>query len=459
MKRNVSIALIGIASLLLLGSVIGSARAALAYYSEDYVAQMDMKSIGISLLENGERISWRDYLHKDDAWNQDSGVLLSKLLGEGETFSFDKQYTEELAVENSGAIDEYVRVTVNKYWETDNSEEDVSHGKRMDLDPSLIQIHFLEENGWVIDKESSTEERTVLYYSNVLKSGQTSPLFADTISIDGKATRVVSEKKTIDPQGYTTIESQYEYDGARFMVQADVDAVQTHNGKEAIKSAWGVDVAVADEGALELKKESVAFDGKKMDSTFSSTKLAATVAKMQPGDQVDFTVHIANESDQATDWYMSNTVLQSLEDAQKVAANGGYTYRLTYCDMSQKETILYDSQQVGGEKGISAWKGLREATDSLDEFFFLRRLNQGENGDVHLTIGLDGESQGNVYQDTLARLKMDFAVEDANKDTFTTRQVKTGDVWTGGALIALVLGLFCVVIGWINQKRRGSVAK
>ena len=31
---------------------------------------------------------------------------------------------------------------------------------------------------------------------------------------------------------------------------------------------------------------------------------------------------------------------------------------------------------------------------------------------MKLLVGLDGESQGNVYQDTLAKLMMNFAVED-----------------------------------------------
>lgn len=34
------------------------------------------------------------------------------------------------------------------------------------------------------------------------------------------------------------------YDGYSFNLDAEVDAVQTHNAKAAIKSAWGVDVSV-----------------------------------------------------------------------------------------------------------------------------------------------------------------------------------------------------------------------
>ncbi len=254
MKKRISVILIAVSSLLLVGSVVGSVRAALIYYSEDYVAQMDVKSIGVSLVENDQTVSWRDYLHKDDAWNQDTGALLTNMLSKDEALVLNKNYKEELSVRNSGTIDEYVRVTVNKYWvDVDPDTKEASTKKRMDLDPTLIQVHFLEENGWLLDKESSTNERTVLYYHDILKSGETSPLFADTISINDKIAQIVSEERTTDADGYTVIRSIYEYDGVKFMLQADVDAVQTHSAKEAIMSAWGVDVNIEDNGTLNLK--------------------------------------------------------------------------------------------------------------------------------------------------------------------------------------------------------------
>ena len=43
------------------------------------------------------------------------------------------------------------------------------------------------------------------------------------------------------------IEYKYTYDGYTFTLEAEVDAIQTHNAKDAIKSAWGIDVNVNDE--------------------------------------------------------------------------------------------------------------------------------------------------------------------------------------------------------------------
>ena len=94
--------LLGAAGLLLLGSTVGSTRAALTYYSENYSAQVDMSSIGVSLLENGETVSSRDYT-SDGAWEGGTeGTLLTNLLGEGEKITPGKTYDEKLSVANSG---------------------------------------------------------------------------------------------------------------------------------------------------------------------------------------------------------------------------------------------------------------------------------------------------------------------------------------------------------------------
>ena len=108
------------------------------------------------------------------------------------------------------------------------------------------------DNGWVIDQAASTEERTVLYYSKVLPVGETTPAVTDILKIDpAVATKVietVETEVTADGKELKTITYVYEYDGYDFYIEAEVDAVQTHNAVDAIKSAWGVDVAITKEG-------------------------------------------------------------------------------------------------------------------------------------------------------------------------------------------------------------------
>ena len=75
-----------------------------------------------------------------------------------------------------------------------------------------------------------------------LAPGETTPGLSDTIRIDESVAQQVN--KVTDG---STVTYQYKYDGYSFNLDAEVDAVQTHNAKAAIKSAWGVDVSVSDD--------------------------------------------------------------------------------------------------------------------------------------------------------------------------------------------------------------------
>lgn len=209
----------------------------------------------------------------------------------------------------------------------------------------------------------------------------------------------------------------------------------------------------------------------KMVNNFKTSSFADELSKMQPGDDAVFTIRVSNENGNGTDWYMANEVVESMED-NSVANGGAYTYRLTYTAPDGRETVIYDSERVGGIEGseeetgeenggsteggdepqnplnpdepgsdkkegalqqkdnpagddeetdgsgISGndvsgddLRGLHEATSSLKVYFLLGTLERGQSGQVTLNVGLDGETQGNSYQDTLANLTMNFAVE------------------------------------------------
>lgn len=153
------------------------------------------------------------------------------------------------------------------------------------------------------------------------------------------------------------------------------------------------------------------FTGKKLESNFESADLAEAIYALQPGDQITIQLALENQHNKPTDWYMTNEVLSSLEDSQSSASGGAYTYELTYVNHKGETSTLYSSENVGGEKSSAAGEGLHEVTDNMDEFFYLDRLASGENGHIGLTVALDGETQGNGYQNTLAKLQLAFAVE------------------------------------------------
>lgn len=233
---KITVLLLAASAVLLVGSGVGSARAALTYYSENYSAQMNMQSIGVSLVENDAVVSSRDYVSDNEWSGTTEGTLLANMLGEDEKFTPGKRYDEAISVKNSGNIDTFVRVILTRSW------QDAEEKKNTSLSPDLIELNYLTDNGWVIAEDQSTPERTVLYYTKALPVGETTPALSDTIRVNESIAQDVTKK--VDGN---TIRYTYKYDGYSFHVDAEVDAVQTHNAQEAIKSAWGVDVSVNDD--------------------------------------------------------------------------------------------------------------------------------------------------------------------------------------------------------------------
>ncbi len=84
---KITVLLLAASAVLLVGSGVGSARAALTYYSENYSAQMNMQSIGVSLVENDAVVSSRDYVSDNEWSGTTEGTLLANMLGEDEKFT------------------------------------------------------------------------------------------------------------------------------------------------------------------------------------------------------------------------------------------------------------------------------------------------------------------------------------------------------------------------------------
>lgn len=191
----------------------------------------------------------------------------------------------------------------------------------------------------------------------------------------------------------------------------------------------------------------VNFENDKMLSNFKSSDISDSTTNVQPGDSITLKVQVKNSDTVKTDWYMTNEVVQTLEEAQNSADNGGYEYRLSYLDESGTEDVIYDSEVVGGDVDDADDEGLHEATGSLEDYFFLDRLEAGQSGTVCLRLAVDGETQGNGYQDTFAKLKMNFAVEKVTAGKTTI--IKTGD--TSHAMLfsalALASGVILLIFG------------
>ena len=220
---------------LLLFSTIGSARAALNVQSEILTSDFGMLNIGVDLTnEDGASVSGTG----------ENSVLLKGMVGKNEKFKPGKIYDWPVYVTNTGTIDEYVRVVVYKYWLNSKGEKDVKY------DTSLIKLGF--DGAWTVESSapSANGERTILYYTGG-PLGKNPVKLLNTVQIDGRVMLYATQIGPEDPGGKKgVITTTYEYDGAQFCIEIEADGVQTHNAKDAIRSAWGKSVTVTDGGPI-----------------------------------------------------------------------------------------------------------------------------------------------------------------------------------------------------------------
>lgn len=274
-------ALLIAAALLLVSGTVTGARAAFIAQSDLYKAQLYVNHLEVHLYENGTDVC-------DKSGALATGIGYSKD-GDTETLGTvdpGKAYAETIQAKNSKDVEQYVRLTVRKYWLNKDGS------KATDLSPSLIKLTYGSEDynktDWVLG-ESSTESATYYYKKKLGPDTLSAPLF-DTLTIDnavipdmhqptnaellsvnyadwpsttnqdgstsythevGNVTIIV----TVSNEGKTkTFSYNYKYDGYTFYIEADVQALQTHNAQDAIHSAWGVyNVKVNTDGSLSVQ--------------------------------------------------------------------------------------------------------------------------------------------------------------------------------------------------------------
>lgn len=273
-----TIILFVLSAALLLFTTVGAVLAALRYRSATYGARIEQDCIGVTLLEQSQGdtaatpVASRDHAHRDDKknpgdkWNgNEEGFLFGcgeggdtkRFLGTDTSIIPGKIYPEAISARNSGHIDEYVRMTIYRYWANPKGEKVFGTNQKgtstQGLSPALINLNLVNQDVWMLDTKASTEERMVFYYKDLLKvNADTKPL-CDTIRIDPSIAEKATQKRIPDENGGTKIQTTYDYDGWQFCVEAQVDAVQNHNIVDAAKSAWGVDLTVNDSGQISLK--------------------------------------------------------------------------------------------------------------------------------------------------------------------------------------------------------------
>ena len=245
-----------LATIMLFAGGIGSTQAALQYESSLYKTELRLKNIGVGLnestKENGtdpKEITSRYYgVEADGKWTENFGNLIESMVtdaGDSE-FKVGKVYPFYLTVTNKGQIDEYVRVTIYKYWiKSDEAGDQAKRGwvtgngeKQFSLDPTLIKIIPAGSEKWEL--KDVTDERMVFYYKDILKPGDTTPeALTKGLQVMPGIVDMVTTSEVQGEGGTTIINYNFVYDGVKFVVEAQVDAVQSTHSAQSVPSAWG----------------------------------------------------------------------------------------------------------------------------------------------------------------------------------------------------------------------------
>lgn len=149
-----------------------------------------------------------------------------------------KSYSEKLIAANKSDHDQYVRMIIKKYWSGES-------GKDSKLTPDMIEIRTGSD--WQKCEKESTEEMEILYYKNKLNARGLSGSAIESIRINEGVLDVVAiETDTEQREGKTIHTYKYAFDGCSMVIEAELQAVQTHNAEEAIVSVWGNDAPLPD---------------------------------------------------------------------------------------------------------------------------------------------------------------------------------------------------------------------
>ena len=256
--------------MLIAGSVL-STKAVLTYFSEDYISDFELDHLQVHLIENG-----KDVCHNNNDDDTVHGTYTNKKKYKGNLVEYlgyaneehykdvagykigtpgtvepGKTYKEEISAKNGQNINQYVRLTVRKYWVKDGK-------KNTKLSPSMIKLTYngsaYNKAAWQKNAKENTEESDTYYLSKMLPKKKASDLLFNELTIDGsvadKAHMTKHEKKEGNK---TVITYTYDYNDYTFYIEANVQAIQTHNVNDAIGSLWGVTNVSAKNGKVTVK--------------------------------------------------------------------------------------------------------------------------------------------------------------------------------------------------------------
>ena len=281
-----TLVLLAVTALLFCGGGFAGTKAARTYFSNDYTAGFELDHLQVHLIENGvdvchdnnksiytvhrtndkvaqekipkykgDLVGYLGYKNENkDAHYEDTPAYKVGTPGKVDP---GRTYKEELSARNGNNVDEYVRIIVRKYW------VDKQGNKSTKMDPALIKLTYkgsdYNNSAWAVNPKEHTVESDTYYLKNKLGAGADSALLFNELTIDGSVAelgnmKVITDEVTRpDGQIVKVITYSYYYDDFTFYIEADVQAIQTHNATDAVKSLWGVSNVSAGNGKVTVK--------------------------------------------------------------------------------------------------------------------------------------------------------------------------------------------------------------
>jgi hypothetical protein len=245
-----TLALLAAAVIMLGGSGITGAKAALTVIGPNYDATIATNGIDVAITEKIDGAKSATTIA--NTTEAKPGTLA---LTNDTTFAIGKTYKDEIAVMNTTEVPEYVRVVVRKYWY--EKEKTAKTDGTLQLKPEWIELNVKEPSKWIVKTRSEdNKEYTVYYLKNPLGYKASEVLFdgfrvSHEVKTTGKKIMIGNQEFDSDQAARDnahegdTITYSYTYDGCTFNVEVEAQSVQTHNAADAMKSVWGVNATVS----------------------------------------------------------------------------------------------------------------------------------------------------------------------------------------------------------------------
>ena len=168
---------------------------------------------------------------------------------------------------------------------------------------------------------------------------------------------------------------------------------------------------------------------------------------MFPGETRSETFTLVNNDKREMKFYLNTEVLKDLTDT-----NNHAVYDISF---ARDGEVFYDGT-IGDEGTL-----VDLSNQSMGENMLIATLNENESSVITMSIGIDGDSMGNVYQDAATQLQFVFSVQYDDpvvpEPTIVKKfvqAVRTGDYTTLAPYVLGLVAAVAVIIGLIVTRKK-----